>query len=218
MYGRVAIITLFLIATGAASSAQASGVTTYGTGLKSCQAYLDAREQQNADEVAYVDWLSGYLSGVNATASRTNNILADSNLKDAVSWVGRYCRAHTINSFAAAAFALLMGASSATATQAAEPISYGAGFKSCGTYLDAREQRNSDEMAFVDWLGGYLSGVNAISKGTTNILGTSDITGAIYWLDNFCREHAPARFAAAVDARVAAGITAVAVATPPSMR
>jgi hypothetical protein len=218
MYGRIVILSMFLIGTGATTTAHAVGVTTYGTGLKSCGAYLEAREQQNADEVAFVDWLSGYLSGVNATSNRTNNILADSNLKQAVYWVGKYCRMHPPNSFAAAAFALLMGASSATATHAAEAMAYGAGFKSCGTYLDAREQRNTDEMAFVDWLGGYLSGVNAISKGSTNILGTSDITGAIYWLDNYCREHAPARFAAAVDARVAAGVTAVAVATPPSKR
>ena len=218
MYRRAAIITLLLISAGAAGTAHAVGVTTYGNGLMSCQAYLDAREQQSADEVAFVDWLSGYISGVNATASRTNNLLANPNLKDAVFWIGRYCRAHTINSFAAAAFALLMGASASTETYAAQPMSYGTGFKTCAAYLDARQQQNPDQMVFVDWLGGYLSGVNAISKGSTNVLGTSDITSAIFWLDNYCREHEPARFAAAVDARVTAGIAAVAEATSPSKR
>ncbi|MFI4867867.1 MAG: hypothetical protein ACHQDD_00770 [Steroidobacterales bacterium] len=218
MYWRVVMVLTFLIGTGAATTAHAVGVTTYGTGLKTCGAYLDAREQQNADEVAFVDWLSGYLSGVNATSIRTNNILGDSNLKGAVYWVGKYCRAHPTTPFSAAAFALLMGASASTATHGAQATTYGTGFKSCETYLDARELRNTDEMAFVDWLGGYLSGVNAISKSTSNILGTSDLTGAIYWLDNYCREHSPARFAAAADARVAAGITAVAEATPPSRR
>lgn len=218
MYWRVAMVSMFLIGTGTATTAHAVGVTTYGNGLKTCKAYVDAREQQNADEVAFVDWLSGYLSGVNAASSRTNNVLADSNLKGAVYWVGNYCRGHPGTPFSAAAFALLMGASAATATHAAVPVTYGAGFKTCDTYLDARELRNTDEMAFVNWLGGYLSGVNAISKSTSNVLGTSDLTGAIYWLDNYCREHSPARFAAAADARVAAGITAVAEATPPSRR
>ena len=218
MYWRVMMVPMLLIGLGTATTAHAVGVTTYGTGLKTCGAYLEAREQQNADEVAFVDWLSGYLSGVNATSSRTNNILADSNLKGAVYWVGKYCRAHPTAAYSAAAFALLMGASASTATHAAEPVTYGAGFKTCDKYLDARELRNTDEMAFVDWLGGYLSGVNAISKSTRNVLGTSDLTGAIYWLDQYCREHAPARFAAAADARVAAGVTAVAEATPPSRR
>jgi hypothetical protein len=217
MRALIAIAAMFLIGAGATTMAHVDGVTTYGTGLKSCGAYLEAHDQQGADEVAFVDWLSGYVSGVNATSNRTNNILADSNLKEAVYWVGRYCRGHTIDTFAVASFALLMGARSATATQAAEPVRYGAGFKSCAAYLDAREQQDPDEMVFVNWLGGYLSGVNAVSTGTTDVSGTSDITGAIYWLDNYCREHAPERFAAAVTARVAAGIKAVA-ATPPSLR
>ena len=210
MHRRIAwLIALLLIGTGATTATRASQVTTYGAGLKSCGSYLQARDQESADEMAFVDWFSGYLSGVNATYNRSNNVLANSNLKEAVYWLEKYCRAHTGDSFATASFALLRSASSTTRTQAAEPITYGAGFKSCGTYLSARDQRDSDEMAFVDWLGGYLSGVNAISLGNTNILGTSDITGAITWLDSYCREHASARFAAAVMARVT-------VDTPPS--
>ena len=211
MHRRIAIIALLLLGAGATETTRAEGVTTYGNGLKSCGVYLQAKDQESADEMAFVDWFSGYLSGVNATYSRSNNVLANSNLKGAVYWLEKYCRAHAADSFAKASFALLRDASSTTRTQAAEPIIYGAGFKSCGTYLNAREQRDTDEMAFVDWLGGYLSGVNAISRGNTNILGTSDITGTIAWLDNYCREHASARFAAAVVARVA-------VDTPPSKR
>ncbi|HEY3729928.1 MAG TPA: hypothetical protein VGL28_01570, partial [Steroidobacteraceae bacterium] len=94
----------------------------------------------------------------------------------------------------------------------------GAGFKTCSSYLDARARGNGDDMVFVDWLGGYLSGVNAISRRTTNVLGTADLTSAIFWLDHFCRENSPAAFAAAADARVAAAVTAVAEATPPARR
>jgi len=66
------------------STAHASEVTTYGAGLKTCAAYLDAREQQNSDEVPFVDWFSGYASGVNSTSNHTDNILGDANLKEAV--------------------------------------------------------------------------------------------------------------------------------------
>jgi hypothetical protein len=45
--------------------------------------------------------------------------------------------------------------------------------------------------------------VNAISLGTNNILGKSDLTAAIYWIDDYCRANPRARFAEAVDARVA---------------
>jgi hypothetical protein len=211
MHQRLAVISLLFMATVTAKSALADGVTTYGTGLKSCEAYLAARDQQSSEEVAFVDWFSGYLSGVNSAYNRANNILADANLKQSMYWVESYCRAHTTDSFAVASFALLRRASAATRTQDFKTITYGAGFKSCGTYLTARETRDPDEMEFVDWLGGYLSGVNAISLDTTNVLGTSDLAGTISWLDNYCRERAAARFAAAAEARVAGFIAAVAV-------
>jgi hypothetical protein len=218
MFRRVMMIAVVLIGTGATLNAHAVGVTTYGTGLKTCAAYLQAREQQNADELPFVDWLSGYLSGVNVTASRFNNMLHNPNPKDAVYWVAGYCQQRPAMLYSAVAFMLLLNSSASSATHTNEPATYGAGFKTCATYLDAREQRNGEDMAFVDWLGGYLSGVNAMSKSTTDVLGTSDLASAIFWLDSYCREHAPARFAEAVYARVTAGITAVAQAAPPAGR
>lgn len=211
MHRLLAVISLLVIAAASANAALAEGVTTYGTGLRSCEAYRDAKDRQSSEEVAFVDWFSGYLSGVNSAYNRANNILADANLKEALSWVDQYCRAHTTDSFAVASFALLRRASAATRTQDFKQITYGAGFKSCGTYLNARETRDPDEMEFVDWLGGYLSGVNAISMDTTNVLGTSDLAGTISWLDDYCRERAAARFAAAAEARVAGSIAAVVV-------
>jgi hypothetical protein len=203
MYWRAVIASMLLIGVGAAPAAHASEVTTYGAGLKSCVAYLDAREQQNADEVAFVEWLSGYVSGVNETSNHTNSILGNTNLKEAVYRLGNYCRAHPVTPVAVALDVLVIGARSTTARQTIEVTTYGAGFKSCGVYLDARERQNVDEAAFIDWLGGYVSGVNAISLRTDNILGDSDLTAAIYWLDNYCRANLRVRFAEAVDARVA---------------
>jgi hypothetical protein len=204
MYWRAVIISMLLVSAGAATTAHAVEVTTYGAGLKSCRTYLDAREQQNADEIAFVDWASGYLSGVNATSHRTNRILGDSNLQSAIYWIGNYCRARPGAPFAVAVGSLLTGASPGPATQGTEITTYGAGFKSCGAYLNARERQGADEGTFLDWLSGYVSGVNAISMRTNNILGHSDIAGVVYWLDDYCRAHELTRFAVAVDARIAA--------------
>jgi hypothetical protein len=203
MYWRAVTASMFLTAAFVARTAHASEVTTYGAGLKSCVAYLDAREQQNADEVAFVEWFSGYASGVNSTSNHTNNILGDANLKEAVYRLGNYCRAHPVTPVAVALDVLVIGARSMRARQTAEVTTYGTGSKSCSVYLYAREQSNADEIAFVDWLGGYLSGVNAISLTTNNILGNSDLTAAIYWIDDYCRANPRAPFAEAVDARLA---------------
>jgi hypothetical protein len=202
MYSRAVIAAMFLIAACVALPAHASEVTTYGAGLQSCATYLDARRRQNSDEMAFVEWFSGYASGVNSTSNHTNNILGDANLKEAVYRLGNYCRAHPVTSVAVALDVLVIGVRS-RARQTAEVTTYGTGFKSCSAYLYAREQSNVDETAFVDWLGGYLSGVNAISLTTDNILGNSDLTAAIYWIDNYCRANPRAHFAEAVDARVA---------------
>jgi hypothetical protein len=203
MYSRAVIAAMFLIAACLALTAHASEVTTYGAGLKSCATYIDARRRQNSDEVAFVEWFSGYASGVNSTSNHTNNILGDANLKEAVYRLGDYCRAHPVTSVAVALDVLVIGARSTRARQTAEVTTYGTGFKSCSVYLYAREQSNADEIAFVDWLGGYLSGVNAISLTTDNILGNSDLTATIYWIDDYCRANPRARFAEAVDARLA---------------
>jgi hypothetical protein len=202
MYWRALIASTFLTATFVVPTAHASAVTTYGAGLKSCAAYLDDREQRNAEEVAFVEWFSGYASGVNSTSNHTNNILGDANLKEAVYRLGHYCRAHPDTLVAVALDVLVIGAMS-RARQTAEVTTYGTGFKSCSVYLYAREQSNADEIAFVDWLGGYLSGVNAMSLTTDNILGKSDLTAVIYWIDDYCRANPRARFAEAIDARVA---------------
>jgi hypothetical protein len=203
MYWPAAIIAMLLVGAGAAPTVHATEVTTYGAGLKTCVAYLDDRQQENTDEVSFVEWFSGYVSGVNATSNHTNNILGDANLKEAVYRLGNYCRAHPVTSVAVALDVLVIGARSTTGRQTAGVTTYGTGSKSCGVYLQARVRQDLEEAAFIDWLGGYLSGVNAVSLSTNNVLGDSDLTGAIYWLDDYCGTHPGTPFAEAVDARVA---------------
>lgn len=202
MCSRKAIVAVLFIAACVTLTARASGVTTYGAGLRSCESYLDARERRSAEEVAFVEWFSGYASGVNSTSSHTNNILGEVNLKESVDRLGNYCRSHPATQVAVALDVLVIGARSTRARQTAEVTTYGTGFKSCSAYLYARAQGNVDEAAFVDWFGGYLSGVNAISLTTDNVLGGSDLTTTIYWIDDYCRANPRAHFAEAADARV----------------
>src|SRR6202162_2322039 len=189
---------------GGTTAVQAVEVATYGSGLKACQAYIDGRQQQNADEVPFIDWLSGYLTGANTASGRTSNILGNADLKGAVYWIGDSCVLHPDSRFAIAAHALLMGATAASSRQSTTAIVYGAGFKSCAAFVEARERQNTDQLIFIDWLGGFLSGVNAMSLNTNNILGNADLTGAVGWLDGYCRAHPVAQFAMAAQVGVGA--------------
>lgn len=185
-----------------AAPAFATGVTAYGSGLKSCADYLDEREQQNYGDITFLDWLSGFFFGANSISAHANNMLGDDSLRDAVDWFPRYCRAHPRKAFAVAADELLMRSSQRTARHTTESAIYGAGSKFCASYLRARELKNIDEMDFVDWLGGYYSGANAISLTTGNILGDADLAAAVYWIDNFCSIHTAATFAEAAAAMI----------------
>jgi hypothetical protein len=119
-------------------------------------------------------------------------------------WLDGYCRKNPSAHFAEAAGMFLIGASSMTGAHSVEVTAYGSGFKSCAVYLEGRERQDVDATAFIDWLGGYLSGVNAMSNSTQDILGRVTLTEAVYWIDSYCSSHSPTPFAAAVEALVAA--------------
>jgi hypothetical protein len=203
------VITVFLcvMLAGAVTPAQ-SKVVTYGTGLKSCEIYLAAKEQHSREGLAFIDWVSGYVSGVNALSNRVNNVLGDTNLQGTIYWLDGFCRKHSQTSVAVALDVLAAGARSTTGRSTVEVITYGAGFKSCSTYIEAREQQGADEAAFtdqapfMDWFAGYVSAVDAFSLSTDNVLAGSDLTAAILWIDGYCQVHPAVRFAAAVDARL----------------
>jgi hypothetical protein len=112
---RAFIALMFLMGAGATTTAHAVEVTTYGFGLQPCGAYLDDRKKQNADEVAFIEWLGGYLSGVNATSTHTSNILGDLNLKGAVNKLVSYCHAHPLQTVAVALDVFVITWSSTTA-------------------------------------------------------------------------------------------------------
>jgi hypothetical protein len=118
-----------------------------------------------------------------------------------------YCRARPVAKFAEAVSIVLYGATRGSPSHSVEVTTYGAVDKACRAYLSAREQYdigNRPELTeFLDWLGGYLSGVNAISLDTSSILGDAPLARAVQWLNTYCSAHPLATFGAAVEALVA---------------
>jgi len=208
MYRHAAILSIFLLGVVVTPVARAVGITTYGAGLKSCNSYLDARQDDNIGAVAFVDWLSGYFSGVNKTSRHRNNFFGLADLKGAMSSLDEYCSARPRVAFAEAVGILLLGGKPGPAAHSIEATSYGSADKSCGVYLDSREARDAIYLVasaeFTNWLGGYLSGVNAMSLDTNNILGKTELADAVSWLERYCSSHLSTSFGGAVDALVLA--------------
>jgi hypothetical protein len=192
---------------GATPLAHASEVTTYGAGLKLCSEFVETGDQASPDLVAYTGWLSGYLSGINTTSNHRNNFLSHEDLEFAMSWLSEFCRHHPKQRLAEATWILVLSAKTGPAAHAVEVATYGSGYKSCELYVQARGEQsielNVDRTEFIAWLGGYLSGVNAISFATTNAMGKSDLDDAVRWLDVYCGAHEQTAFSAAVSALIA---------------
>jgi hypothetical protein len=218
MYRLAGIVLVLLMGAGAVPSAHATQVTTYGSGLKPCGAYVTARSSDTADVVTFTDWLGGYLTGVNTTSKHRDNLLGEAEFKSAMYWLDEFCRTHPDFHFADAVGVMLIGAKSGPPAHTVAVTSYGSGHKSCEKYLESREQQsikaylqahaweNVDAAQFVDWLGGYVSGVNAISSATDNVLGANGLKDAVFWLDNYCGAHPPATFDEAVEALITANL------------
>jgi hypothetical protein len=92
---------------------------------------------------------------------------------------------------------LLLGAVGAPLARADAITTYGAGLKSCQSYLEARGGSMADEANFVDWLSGFFSAVNRTSTHRNNILGLTDVKMALERLDNTCRARPDQHFAEA---------------------
>lgn len=192
-----------LVMLGMSFEARSADITTYGIGLVPCGTYMDARQQESSAEVVpFIDWLVGYFSGVNATSNRRNNILGPSDITAAMGRLDAICRHSPSAQFAQATGILMMAAASAAGAHSVEVTRYGSGFKPCQSYVEARGPQSVDGEEFIHWLGGYLSAVNAISLRTNDVLGTSKLDQAVYWLDAYCSSHPVAPFSQAVSALV----------------
>ena len=204
MHRRATMLSVLLLAAVAATQARAEEVTAYGAGLKSCQAFVVARDDTDADEVDFIDWLGGYFSAVNRTSIHRNNILGLTDLRLALERLDAYCRARPDQHFAEAAAVLVLGSRPGPATHVIEVTTYGSADKACHLFVEAREQKQAEFWAeFLHWLGGYLSGVNAMSLRTNNVLGDAELADAVQWLDSFCSTHPGTPFGTAVDTLIA---------------
>jgi len=79
-------------------------------------------------------------------------------------------------------------------------VALGFGSESCQTFLQA--QSNRLDLPYRDWLTGYLTAVNKLTKETVDMRGTTDITGMLGLLDHYCRKHPLHPFSQAVEALV----------------
>lgn len=66
---------------------------------------------------------------------------------------------------------------------------YGVGRQNCSTYLEARKAGGFEEISYKNWIMGYLTSVNQSTPKTYDILGESDIQGALAWLDRHCEKY-----------------------------
>ena len=81
-------------------------------------------------------------------------------------------------------------------------VALGFGAESCQTFLQARSNRL--DLPYRDWLAGYLTAVNKLTKATVDMRGTTDIAGMLGVLDQYCRKNPLHSFSRAVEALVKA--------------
>ncbi len=100
----------------------------------------------------------------------------------------------------------LYGAKAGSPAHVLTTVTYGSADRACESYLGARGQHDSIYIAevqeYTNWLAGYLSGVNASSLRTTNVLGELSLANAMDRLQEWCALHPRESFNAAVDALI----------------
>lgn len=208
MYRLIAFLSITITALAAASVARADDVTTYGAGLRTCHDYLEARGGTPAEQVQFIDWLSGYFSAVNRTSMHRNNFLGLGDVGAALERLDQNCAAIPSMRFAEAASLLVFGSKPGPAAHALDATTYGTADVPCQVFVNAREQQETQYWAsYVRWVGGYVSGVNFTSLKTNNVLGGTEMTEAVQWLDAYCSSHPVAALGSAVDVLITAGRT-----------
>jgi hypothetical protein len=59
----------------------------------------------------------------------------------------------------------------------------------CAAFLQDQKARGFDYNADAAWVAGYLTAYNALTPDTGDILGGTDLSGALLWLQNYCQAH-----------------------------
>ena len=63
---------------------------------------------------------------------------------------------------------------------------FGQGLNSCGSWTRARQAKSYDVGLSVQWVAGYLSGMNMETVAPNALAGT-DFAGLMAWIDNYCQ-------------------------------
>jgi len=84
---------------------------------------------------------------------------------------------------AAALLCALPGAWARDASGSFETV----GAKSCAAFMRDHKAQRWAYNADTAWVTGYLTAYNALTPDTSNILGDTDVSGAMLWLQKYCQ-------------------------------
>jgi len=84
---------------------------------------------------------------------------------------------------AATLLATMPGAWARDATGSFETV----GARPCGTFLQDKQAHGWAYDADTAWVTGYVTAYNALTPDTSNILGDTDVSSAMLWLQNYCK-------------------------------
>ncbi len=74
---------------------------------------------------------------------------------------------------------------------------------SCGQYVatrdEARRGDHREENIHITWIFGYLTAFNRLAPDTFDIMGQTDKSAMLLWLENYCKKNPLEEFAGAMD-------------------
>jgi len=73
------------------------------------------------------------------------------------------------------------------------------GDKSCGQWVNFRNEGGFELAYSFGWIAGYISAYNRQKLGVYNILGSTDIDSVLLWMDKYCRENPLSNLATGMD-------------------
>lgn len=85
---------------------------------------------------------------------------------------------------------LALLSSVAPALAANQYVIFGAGSRSCGSWLQVRSQALPDAVVLQSWVLGYLTSVNAnVLSVNRDVTGGAEPDALFSWLDSYCAAH-----------------------------
>ena len=75
--------------------------------------------------------------------------------------------------------------------------------RSCGQYVTARDEQRRAKYrkinTYITWIYGYLTAYNTLTSDTYDIMGQTDRSAILLWLENYCKQNPLKRFAEAME-------------------